>query len=174
MDSIRGFYQPSLTRAVENVNEMLYGKHDDKIEDPTEKTIFVVHGHDQIRYQLSHWLTQQKLGYFFLDDKSDESMTIIQKLEQYAPSAKFVIVLMTADDLGRSKTEIDLKPRARQNVILELGYFIARIGRKKVHVAAHSNIDIPSDWSGVLNSRIINGNLDFEKIRQHLKSAACI
>jgi predicted nucleotide-binding protein len=165
VDSIHGYYQPSLTRTVENVNELLYGKPKDRIEAPTDKTIFVVHGHDQIRYQLSHWLGQQKLGCFFLDDKSDESMTIIQKLEQYAPSVTFVIVLMTADDLGRSKDEINLTPRARQNVILELGYFIAKIGRKRVHVAAHTNIEIPSDWLGVLNSRIINGKLDLEKIR---------
>lgn len=171
MSSIKGYYQPSLSRTDDNVNELLYGKQNDINEVPTEKMIFIVHGHDQIRYVLSHWLTQQKLDYFFLDDKPDESMTIIQKLEHYAPSPSFVIVLMTADDLGRSKMENNLSPRARQNVIFELGYFIAKIGRKKVHVAAHNNIEIPSDWSGVLNSRITDGRLDWEKLRQHLKSA---
>lgn len=98
-------------------------------------------------------------------------MTIIQKLEHYAPLASFVIVLMTADDLGRSKDETNLTARARQNVILKLGYFIGKIERTRVHVAAHWEIEIPSDWLGVLNSRITYDKLDFEKLRQHLKSA---
>lgn len=34
----------------------------------------------------------------------------------------FAVVLLTPDDVGRSVKETDLKGRARQNVILELGY----------------------------------------------------
>ena len=45
-----------------------------------------------------------------------------------------------------------LQPRARQNVILELGYFIAmaNFGRSKVVALVKGNLEIPSDYSGVL------------------------
>ena len=90
---------------------------------------------------------------FFLDDQPSNSMTIIQKLEYYSPKVGFAIVLMTADNIGKEKSDSgNAKPRARQNVLLELGYFIAKLERKYVHVACHKNIEIPSDWSGVINS----------------------
>ncbi len=43
-----------------------------------------------------------------------------------------------------------LNPRARQNVILELGYFIGRLGRARVCALYMEGVEIPSDIHGVL------------------------
>jgi len=76
--------------------------------------------------------------------------TIIEKLEAYGNVA-FAVVLMTADDEGRAVTVPDnLKPRARQNVVLELGYFVGRLGRKNVCALVKDSLETPSDWDGVV------------------------
>jgi predicted nucleotide-binding protein len=62
----------------------------------------------------------------------------------------YAVVLLTPDDIGASKNKPEeLKPRARQNVIFELGYFAAKLGRQKVCALYKGNIEIPSDYHGV-------------------------
>ena len=39
---------------------------------------------------------------------------------------------MTPDDQGIAKDATDLKPRARQNVVFELGFFIGELGPERV------------------------------------------
>ncbi len=57
---------------------------------------------------------------------------------------------MTDDDEGKAKTEIDFKTRARQNVVLELGYFIGKLGRKRVLPLYSEDVELPSDIHGLL------------------------
>ena len=76
-------------------------------------------------------------------------MTIIEKLEEYS-DVGFAVVLLTPDDHGAFQGESDTKPRARQNVILELGYFIGRLGRARVSALKRSGVEIASDFDGVV------------------------
>jgi predicted nucleotide-binding protein len=64
----------------------------------------------------------------------------------------YVVVLMTGDDVGRRVAEKPDKdqPRARQNVVLELGYFVGRLGRDRVAAILEHGVEKPSDWSGVV------------------------
>src|SRR5262249_32376296 len=62
----------------------------------------------------------------------------------------FAVVLLTRDDEGRIKGESVLRPRARQNVILELGYFLGRLGRDHVCALMTDGVEEPSDLSGVI------------------------
>lgn len=57
--------------------------------------------------------------------------------------------LLTPDDEGRAKGG-NLEPRARQNVLLELGYFIGCLGRDKVCALKRGSLEIPSDFAGVV------------------------
>ncbi|NRF72320.1 nucleotide-binding protein [Aquincola sp. S2] len=75
----------------------------------------------------------------------------MEKFEAHAPDVDFAIVLLSPDDVGhRAGHEDEVRPRARQNVILELGYFIGALGRKKVCVLHKGNVELPSDYVGVL------------------------
>ena len=75
--------------------------------------------------------------------------TIIEKFEQHA-RVGYAIVLLTPDDAGSLQgDENDLKPRARQNVIFELGFFIGRLGRKHVCALTKGDVEIPSDYAGI-------------------------
>lgn len=55
-----------------------------------------------------------------LHEQANQGRTIIEKVEAYSPAAGFAIILLTPDDIG-GKTGDTPRPRARQNVILELG-----------------------------------------------------
>jgi len=92
------------------------------------KKVFVVHGHDAVaREQLELVLHKLGLYPFVLQNTSGGGLTIIEALEQEigpnSNQARFGIVLLTPDDMGYVKHDApeNAQPRARQNVILEMG-----------------------------------------------------
>lgn len=121
------------------------------------KKVFVVHGHDIVaREQLELVLHKLGLNPFVLANSGGGGLTIIEALEkEIGPStsqARFGIVLMTPDDLGYAKAEGPDKatPRARQNVVLELGMLISAIGRPNIAILKKGHLEEPSDAKGVL------------------------
>jgi predicted nucleotide-binding protein len=119
--------------------------------------VFVVHGHDQTsREQLELILHKLGLDPFVLQNTGGAGLTIIEALEQEigpnSAEVKFGIVLLTPDDFGYSKTEgVDkAQPRARQNVVLEMGMLLSSIGRKNVAILKKGHVDVPSDAQGIL------------------------
>jgi len=80
--------------------------------------------------------------------------SIIEMLELNSV-VPFAVVLLTGDDLGITAVQYtadqkDLKRRARQNVIFELGYFVAKVGRNRVCTLYSPGVEIPSDIGGVM------------------------
>lgn len=124
-------------------------------EKHSEKTnIFIVHGHnEEIKQIVARILEKQNLNPIILNEQTDEGLTIIEKLEKYS-DVHFAVVILTSDDLGKQKLIKNLNPRARQNVILELGYFFAKLGRKNVLALYEKNVELPSDFSGILYTPI--------------------
>jgi predicted nucleotide-binding protein len=119
--------------------------------------VFVVHGHDQTsREQLELILHKLGLDPFVLQNTGGAGLTIIEALEQEigpdAAEVKFGIVLLTPDDFGYSKTDgaDKAQPRARQNVVLEMGMLLSSIGRKNVAILKKGHVDVPSDAQGIL------------------------
>jgi len=116
----------------------------------TSKTkIFVVHGRDQVKYELESLLRTWGLEPIILDEQIGGSKTIIEKFEEHSSKAQCAIVLLTPDDEGHLKGDKDLNPRARQNVIFELGYFFAKLGRDRVICIYKNGVEIPSDIKGM-------------------------
>jgi predicted nucleotide-binding protein len=83
-----------------------------------------------------------------LQEQRGVSLTIVEKLETYS-DVGFAVVLLSPDDEGCIKDGTP-QPRPRQNVILELGYFFGLLGRARVCALKSGDIEVPSDWSGVL------------------------
>jgi predicted nucleotide-binding protein len=89
-------------------------------------------------------------GAVVLEEQADAGRTIIEKFEQHAAEAGYAVVLLTGDDEGRRKGTEKLRSRARQNVILELGFFVGALGRNRVALLYEEGVELPSDISGVL------------------------
>jgi predicted nucleotide-binding protein len=91
--------------------------------------IFIVHGHeDAPREAVARFIETLGFRPIILHERPNEGRTVIEKVEAHG-DVGFAVVLLTPDDEGCLKGETP-EPRARQNVLLELGYFIGRLGRK--------------------------------------------
>jgi predicted nucleotide-binding protein len=77
---------------------------------------------------------------------------------------------LTPDDVG-GKGPDDLAPRARQNVILELGYFIGRLGRDRVCALKSGELEVPSDFAGVVYQSLDSGGGWKLPLARELKAA---
>lgn len=115
------------------------------------KRVFVVHGHDnEAKLACARFLERVGLEPIILHEQASRGMTIIEKLEAHSDVC-FAIVLLTPDDVGAAAAEqSQLNPRARQNVILELGYMMAKLGRPNVCTLVRPGIERPSDYDGVV------------------------
>lgn len=110
--------------------------------------VFIVHGHDNATKEaVARMLQTLGLRPVILSEQPNEGRTIIEKFEHNS-DVGFAIVLMTADDVG-GKDANSLQKRARQNVVLELGYFAAKLSRQRVCALYESGVEIPSDILGV-------------------------
>jgi hypothetical protein len=116
-----------------------------------ENGIFIAHGHDEAAKELlARFLERLDLHPVILHEQPNTGKTIIEKFEDYS-NVCFAIVLLTPDDVGSARDRNDsAKPRARQNVILELGYFHGKLGRGRVCALYKEDVEIPSDYQGVL------------------------
>ncbi len=119
-------------------------------------SIFIVHGHDEeMKQHVARVLSQLDLSPIILHEQPNQGGTIIEKFEANASAdaVSFAVVLLSPDDLaypatGKSK---EAKPRARQNVVLELGYFIGKLGRGRVFpLKRGTDLELPSDIHGVI------------------------
>ena len=115
------------------------------------RRIFIVHGHDEkILHETARVLERLSQEVVVLRERPSRGHTIIEKFEEYGSSSAFAVVLLTADDEGRARDSEGLLRRARQNVIFELGYFVGKLGRQRVCVLREPEVEIPSDYSGVI------------------------
>ena len=118
------------------------------------KKVFVVYGHDgNARTQLEAMLRRWDLEPLILDQLVSSGQTIIEKLEEHTSQVNFGIVLVTPDDIGYPKGDDSKKQyRARQNVVLELGMLLSRLGREKVAIllSQAENMEKPSDIDGLI------------------------
>ncbi len=136
-----------------------YGyKEINKTEDISKipnNNIFIVHGHDEsLTDKLEAFLYRKGLKPIVLHKEVNEGSTIVEKFERNASNSSYAFVLLTPDDLGCKKREQienkDLKLRARQNVIFEFGYFVGKLGRKRVCCLYKGIEEFPTDVNGML------------------------
>jgi len=121
--------------------------------------VFIVHGHDGgTKLQVAEFI-QNLTGErpVILHEQPDSGLTVIEKFETHASEAGFVVVLLTADDVGGVKGSPDQRLRARQNVVFEFGYFIGKLGRGRVVALYESEVELPSDVMGMLYTEL-SGN----------------
>ncbi len=141
-------YQGKNTEEIKQILEKTVGSV------PNNRKVFVVYGHDQVaRTQLEAMLRRWDLEPLILDQLESSGKTIIEKLEEYIAQAEFGIVLATPDDIGYAKdNENAKKHRVRQNVILEMGMLLARLGRERVAILLKNIEDMekPSDIHGLI------------------------
>lgn len=146
-------------------------------DEPGSGTIFVVHGHGENRKESVARLLHEAVDVpvVILHEQADQARTLIEKLEDVAAEASFAVILLTADDVGGRKPEEGTAPelgsRARQNVILEAGYFMGALGRSAVALLYEEGVELPSDMGGMLYTPFDSGGAWKMRLGRELKAA---
>lgn len=139
---------------------------------PSAKDVFIVHGQDhEPMKELKEFLKEIGFNPIVLHEQASGSRTIIEQLEKYS-KVGYAFVILTPDDWGGNKDDFlsvldgiasgytdledafhdrEFRYRARQNVILEFGYFIGKLGRDKVCCLLKGNVEKPSDMHGIIH-----------------------
>jgi predicted nucleotide-binding protein len=139
------------------------------VSSPSTNKVFIVYGHDvEAREQLELLLRRMKLEPVILQNLPIGGQTIIEKLETNL-DVRYACVLLTPDDEGYpAGSPKDKLPRARQNVVLELGMFLVRLGRKRVAILHKGNLELPSDINGLI---YIKFNKRVDEVKERLANA---
>jgi Predicted nucleotide-binding protein containing TIR-like domain len=113
--------------------------------------IFVVHGHNRaVLLEVVRVIERAaSRDATVLHEQANAGRTILEKFEEHAAAASYAVVLLTDDDVGGAIGATP-KPRGRQNVIFELGYFFAKLGRKRTAVLLSPGVEEPSDMAGLV------------------------
>jgi len=137
-------------------------------------SVFIVHGHDNaVCSEAARLLSKLQLDPDILHEQPNGGKTIIEKFETHSSGAAFAVVLLTADDVGGKNGDAteSLNSRARQNVVLELGYFYGRLGRNKVCAVYEEGVELPSDLQGIVWVLLDSGGAWKTELAKELRSA---
>jgi predicted nucleotide-binding protein len=149
------------------------GARSTSLTNAESRKVFVVHGHDTALQQaVARFLEKLDLEAVILDEQANQGRTVIQKFSDHS-NVRFAIVLLTGDDVGGKKgtPPEELSPRARQNVILEFGYFLGKLGASAVCALYEPGVELPSDVSGMLYVPVEQGPGWKLKVGLELKAA---
>jgi hypothetical protein len=135
-------------------------------------SIFVVHGHDHAALHETVRVLERATGrdVVVLHEQANAGRTILEKFEEHAAQASYAVILATGDDEGGSRTGT-AKPRARQNVVFELGFFFGCLGRNRVAVLLESGVEKPSDIDGLVYIGIDPGGAWKHQLARELAAA---
>lgn len=140
-----------------------------------EKTnkVFIVHGHDDnAKISVARFVEKLGLEAIILHEQPNNGKTIIEKFESNARDVDYAIILLTPDDLASPINDPENKKfRARQNVILELGYFSGALGRNNICVLYKNDVEIPSDYLGVIYTELDSSEGWHLKLAKEMKTS---
>jgi predicted nucleotide-binding protein len=138
--------------------------------------VFIVHGHSRREHEVARVVEKLGAEAIILAEQPNHGLsTLIEKLEREADRAGFAVVLFTGDDEGREldSSEAPMR-RARENVVAELGYFTAKLGRKRVIVLYEPGVEWPSDFTGVIYTELDSGGAWKSKLEAELRLAQIV
>jgi predicted nucleotide-binding protein len=163
-----------LLHSSENVARTETGTHASIDMTPEQSNrVFLVHGHDESAiHETARWLERFGLRVTILREEPNSGRTIIEKFIDSSDVA-FAVILLTGDDRGGplNTSYEEQNTRSRQNVILELGFFLGKLGRKRVCALYREGVEIPSDYAGVLFVPIDRGGAWRLTLARELKAA---
>ena len=112
--------------------------------------VFLVHGRaDAQKNEVARFLDKAGLDVVILHERPNRGRTLITKFQEESADASFAVILVTPDDIG-GLVDGEAQPRARQNVVFELGFFIGRLGSERVCALITAGVERPSDFDGVV------------------------
>jgi predicted nucleotide-binding protein len=136
------------------------------VSDAARHSVFVVHGHDDEALQsVKSYLAEIGVNQVILQDFEEPGDSLLRRFLKVAEEAAFAVVVLSPDDIGAALVHYDapkggqnaLRYRARQNVVLELGFFLGKLKDfnkvfvlRKAHREPWPEFEMPSDLAGAI------------------------
>ncbi len=152
MENILAHLRAAITKLKRNPQLLAKKKNEDDAR--KKENIFIIHGHDEAKWREIKDIVKNtfQLNPIVLSEQPNMGCThVLDKFEYYAKTCSYAIAVFTPDDLVIKGK--DSYPQARPNVIFELGWFVARLGRKGVMLLLKEGTSIHSDFDGVIQVR---------------------
>lgn len=132
--------------------------------------VFIVHGHNEtVKQTVARTIENIGLTPVILAEQPDKGRAVIEKFENEGNDVGFAVVLLTADDKGRKNKSRKLQSRARQNVVFEMGYFMALLKRERVMLLLQEGVEVPSDLKGIVYTKLDKGGSWRYKLMKELR-----
>ncbi len=136
----------SLVRDIEQIFEL---RASSELAVPMEKNpvkVFISHGRANDWNEVQNFI-EKDLGISTLElaQEANRGRTILQKLDDEASRCSFAVIVMTGDD-----QDSEGKPKARENVMHEIGYFQGKFGLSAVCLLHEEGTNIPSNIHGLV------------------------
>lgn len=155
MGQAKGIIQSAVDALIEKIAEFEEEASPEEKGTFDHKKVFIVHGHNEsVKQNVARTIEAIGLTPIILAEQPDKGRTVIEKFESEGNDVGFAVVLLTADDKGRKNKARTMQSRARQNVVFEMGYFMALLGRERVMLLLQEGVEEPSDLKGIVYTKL--------------------
>ncbi len=134
-----------------------------------QKRVFISHGSsNDWRAVQDHIEKDLNLPTLELAQEANRGRTVLQKLTEESDRCSYAVVVMTGDDQIPGDA-----PRARQNVMHEIGFFQGKYGLPRVCLLHEEGTDIPSNIDGLVYLSFPKGliSASFSALSRELNTA---
>jgi predicted nucleotide-binding protein len=135
--------------------------------------VLLLHGPDKVtRQTVSRYLEDIGIAPLVLREATYSGASVpSEPLVDIAERAGFAVVLMTPDDIAHPTSKpAEKKRRPSQNVVFELGYLAATLGRNKILVLTKGELELPAYVLGMSNEPVDLGEGWKLRVARELKS----
>jgi predicted nucleotide-binding protein len=118
----------------------------DHTEAPKPESVFISHGSSNDWREVQDYIEKDlQITTLELAQEPNKGRTILQKLDEESDRCSCAVIVMTGDDdVGYEK------PRARENVMHEIGYFQGKYGLRGICLLYEEGTNIPSNIHGLV------------------------
>jgi len=133
-----------------NALRLLMARHLPPQPEKEDRRVFVVHGRNlRALKTVETSLVELYFEPVILNRHANMGRGLLEKVIQMSEGVPYAVIVVTPDDFGGLVGD-PARPRARQNVILELGYFIGKLTTAKVCILRQGrDLELPSDLHSV-------------------------
>jgi predicted nucleotide-binding protein len=109
--------------------------------------VYVSHGHSPRTAEVAYYVEKLDLE-VCISEEAPGGGLVLGQVEKDIARAEFAVVLLTAEDRCTEGKGKKPQMRARQNVVFEWGYLMAKLGASHVLVLREEGVQVPSTYGG--------------------------
>ncbi len=168
----RGYIEVShlltLLRDITYIFEVRSNSRVGEVIEEKPQRIFISHGKSKDWHSVQAFIEKDlKIETLELAQEPSKGRSVLQKLVDESNNCSFAVIVMTGDDEIKGDA-----PRARENVMHEIGFFQGKFGLENVCILYEEGTNIPSNIHGLVYVPFPKGYIDatFGALQREIKA----